>query len=219
MKLSKSTVQVLSNFASINANLYVKQGKVLATKAIANNILATWTSPEDFQVDFGIFNLSEFLAVNSLFTNPDLDFKGKWVELKEGTSVIKYFYADPSILSYPEKQIKMPAALVTIMLSKQNFAALDKAAKTLNVGDLTLTSDGDTLKAIIHDKENDTSNKFMVTLATGCTTEFSVNFKIENLKLIPDDYTISLTDRISMFVGKEVGVTYYVSMETGSYFK
>ena len=62
MKLSEHTTSVLKNFASINQNLAIKQGKKLSTMSAMKNIIASATVEEQFPKDVAIYDLNEFLA-------------------------------------------------------------------------------------------------------------------------------------------------------------
>ena len=98
MKLSEHTTSVLKNFASINQNLVIKEGKTISTMSAMKNIVAKAEVDEDFPREIAIYDLNEFLAALSLFTNPVLDFSENFVmiteEGKTGNS-LKYFYSDP----------------------------------------------------------------------------------------------------------------------------
>lgn len=99
MKLSKETVNLFKNFASINTNLLIKPGNEVSTISGQKNVVSDTTVTENFPKDFGIYDLNEFLGALSLFEDPDLDFQDKYVVIKEGGSSIKFFAADPSVLT------------------------------------------------------------------------------------------------------------------------
>ena len=111
MKLSEHTTSVLKNFASINQNLVIKEGKTISTMSAMKNIVARAEVDEDFPREIAIYDLNEFLAALSLFTNPVLDFSENYVmiteEGKTGNS-LKYFYSDPSVVTTPSSEITMP---------------------------------------------------------------------------------------------------------------
>ena len=63
MKLSKETLSVLKNFATINGNILIKTGNRLSTISAQKNVMASTTVSENFDSDFGIYDLNEFLCV------------------------------------------------------------------------------------------------------------------------------------------------------------
>ena len=83
MKLSEHTVEVLKNFATINQNLVIKEGSTLTTMSAMKNIVAKADVEESFDKEVAIYDLNEFLASISLFTNPILEFEDGFVTLPQ----------------------------------------------------------------------------------------------------------------------------------------
>ena len=61
MQISKQTFEILKNFSEINSSILIKPGQKLETISEMKNILAKADVPEDFQTEFGIYDLTEFL--------------------------------------------------------------------------------------------------------------------------------------------------------------
>ena len=70
MNLSNDTLEVLDNFADINSGITVKVGQELKTISPMKNIFGTAKVSENFDTEFSIYDLSEFLATLSLFETP-----------------------------------------------------------------------------------------------------------------------------------------------------
>ena len=79
MNLSEDTLHFLKNFASINPNIVVESGHTIKTIAESKTVLAAAQVEEEFPVDFGIYDLNEFLSVLSLVDNPNLKFENKTI--------------------------------------------------------------------------------------------------------------------------------------------
>ena len=88
MKLSTNTIQVLKNFASINQNLVIKEGNTITTMSAMKNIVAKADVEETFPQEVAIYDLNEFLASLSLFTNPILDFAENHVMIEKKIIVL-----------------------------------------------------------------------------------------------------------------------------------
>lgn len=220
MKLSKKTLDILKNFSSINGNIYIKPGKSLSTVAIAKNIFAAADVEEEFEKEVGIFNLPEFLGVLGLFNDPDIKFSDKFLTLSEGKSKIRYVYADPSILIYADKAVKVVDFDVEFKLTSSYLSQIQKAASALGVQDVVFVGNGKKVIVKVLDKGNDSSNSYDIDLETESKEEFSVSFKVEHFKFLLDDYTISLSaKKIAKWVGDATNVTYYVAAEQDSEFK
>lgn len=217
MKLSKETVAVIKNFAGINSNLLLKQGNKLATISSQKNVMADITVAETFP-DFGIYDLNEFLGAMSLFEDPELEFSDKFVTIKQGKSTIKYFAASPEVLTAPQKAITFPEAEINFKLTATQLDMIRKTAGVLRSEDLSIVGDGSTITAVVGDKKNATSNSFNESVGTTNKT-FKANLKVENLKMLPGDYDVSISSKkISRFKGAG-DLVYYVAVEADSTFE
>jgi len=219
MKLSKETLGLIKNYASINNNLLFKPGNTLSTIAVSNTIMSSCTVAETFPNEFGIYDVNEFLAVLSLFEDPDLEFSEKTVSIKQGNSSIKYFAAAPNSIVVPKKEIIFPEAEINFKLEASVLAMILKTAPILKSTDVALLGDGSTINVVVGDKKNATSNAYTYTLGT-TTSTFKVNLKIENLKMVPGDYDVSISSKkISRFKGATNDLVYFVALEADSTFE
>ena len=58
MKLSKNTIEVLKNFATINTNILVREGSTLSTISTGKNIFARADIEESFPQEFAVYDLN-----------------------------------------------------------------------------------------------------------------------------------------------------------------
>ena len=217
--LSKKTLDVLKNFSTINSSIVFRKGSTVRTISNAENILAKFTGEEVFPTDFAIYDLSQFLSGISLFNDPQLEFTSNdFVSIRGGRTSAKYYFSDPEITlkSAPEKNVNFPGADLQFNLSGEELIQLQKASAVYSLPDLTFQSEEglDTIKLILRDKENDTSNTYDLTVA-GCTTgTYSLDVKIENIRLLPGDYTVKVSKHlISEWTNTNVDLTYYIALE------
>ena len=220
MKLSDKTLSVLKNFSTINQSILFKQGSKLRTISVMKNILAEATITEELPKDFGIYDLNQFLNGLSLHQSPELDFVNEGhVVIKEGRMRSKYFFADPNvIITPPDKAIDLPSEDVSFELSTDQLDKLLKAAAIYQLPDLAVVGANGVVKILVRDKKNDTSNDFSVTV--GETDKvFSFNFKVENIKILPGTYDVSVSSKLlSRFTSKNQDLTYYIALEPDSTF-
>ena len=220
MKLSDKTLTILKNFAGINNSILVKQGTQLRTISVAKNILAEAQIDEEFPRDFGIYDLNQFLNGLSLHQDPEMDFSPEsYLNIREGKRRVKYFYADPAvIISPPEKEITLPSEDVHFQLDSIALEKLLKAAAVYQLPDLAAVGDAGVVKLVVRDKKNDTSNEFAVVVGD-TDKEFSFNFKVENIKILPGTYDVIVSQKLlSRFVSKNHDLTYYIALEPDSTF-
>ena len=220
MKLSDKTLSVLKNFSTINQSILFKQGNKLRTISVMKNILAEATISEELPKDFGIYDLSQFLNGLSLHQSPELDFANDGhVVIKEGRMRSKYFFADPNvIITPPEKAIDLPSEDVSFELRTEQLDKLLKAAAVYQLPDLAVVGGEGVVKIVVRDKKNDTSNDFAVVVGD-TDKEFSFNFKVENIKILPGTYDVIVSQKLlSRFVSKNHDLTYYIALEPDSTF-
>lgn len=219
MNLSKETLTLIRNFAAINGSLMLKEGNVLATISEGKNVMAQATIPESFPCDFGIYDLSEFLGVVSIFSNATLDFKDKFVSISDGgKSKIKYFAAGEGIVKAAPSTIKFPTPDVSFTLTADQFEMIRKTSSVLKAGDVSIVGDGSILQAIVSDKKNATSNAYTVDLGSTDST-FKANIKVENLKMLPGEYAVEISSKkISRFKNTASDLVYYIAVESDSEF-
>jgi hypothetical protein len=220
MKLSDNTLTILKNFAGINNSILVKQGNKLRTISVAKNILAEANITEEFPRDFAIYDLNQFLNGLSLHQDPDLDFKeGSYLSIKEGKRRVKYFFADPNvIISPPEKEITLPSEDVCFQLDSTSLEKLVKAAAVYQLPDLSAIGESGVIKLVVRDKKNDTSNEYAIIVGE-TDSEFTFNFKVENIKIIPGAYDVVVSSKLlSQFTNTKYNLTYYIALEPDSSF-
>lgn len=217
--LSKKTLDVLKNFSTINSSIVFRKGSTVRTISNAENILAKFTGEEVFPADFAIYDLSQFLSGISLFNDPQLEFTSNdFVSIRGGRTSAKYYFSDPEITlkSAPEKNVNFPGADLQFSLSGDDLIALQKASAVYSLPDLTFQSEEglDTIKLILRDKENDTSNTYDLTVAGCATGTYSLDVKIENIRLLPGDYSVKVSQHlISEWTNTNVDLTYYIALE------
>jgi len=220
MKLSEKTLTVLKNFAGINNSILVKQGTQLRTISVAKNILAEANIEEEFPRQFGVYDLNQFLNGLSLHQDPDLDFtEESYLNIREGKRRVKYFFADPQvIISPPDKQITLPSEDVHFQLESSALDKLLKAAAVYQLPDLCVVGEAGAVRLVVRDKKNDTSNSYSVGVGE-TDKEFTFNFKVENIKIIPGSYDIIVSSKLlSEFTNSNYNLKYYIALEPDSTF-
>ena len=151
----------------------------------------------------------------NLFDTPKLDTsQSNYVTVSDrrGKSKTRFFYADPDIITQPpEKEINIPSSDVTFQLNRLQLDQLKKAALVYQLPDLCLYGTGGTMNLCVTDKKNDTSNSYSVEVGE-TDNEFCYCFKVENLKLLLDDYHVTISKHnVALFQGN--GIKYFIALE------
>ena len=220
MKLSDKTINLLKNFSDINQSILFKKGNKLRTISVMKNIMAEAEIQEDFPKDFAIYDLTQFLRGVFLHNQPELDFANDGhVVIREGKTRSKYFFADPSVIVVPpEKSLTLPTMDVEFELAAEQLEKIRKAVLAFQLPDLSVVGEAGVVKLVVHDKKNDTSNDFQV-LVGETDGEFCFHFKVENIKVIPGDYKVSISSKLlSKFINTDYDLTYYIALDPDSNF-
>lgn len=226
MKLSKDTIDVLKNFGAINQGILFRKGKKLKTVNSHKNILTSAEIVEDIPVEFGIYDLNNFLSVLTLDDSPSLEFPENSEELKiscrNGKGKIRYGFCKPNlIVTAPEKDITMPSPEIIFNLSSEDFSWILKSASILSSPHITVESDGSKMFVSTKDLSNDASNANTLEVGDGNGDVYKIIFKTEHIeKIMPGNYTISIASKgIAHFKNAQKKIEYWITTENGSTFE
>lgn len=218
MRISKDTLAIIKNFAQLNTNLVFKPGNNITTITATKTVMADAAVAEMFPQEFGIYDLNQFLGVMSLFDTPELTFTDSYVLIEENHNSVKYYAASPSVLTSVPPLKKLPAPDVEFQLTQQMINQIHKVAAILSTDDVIVVGDGDTVKLMIGDKKNPTSNTF-ASVVGSTDKRFQINLKAQNLKLLSGDYAVKIAGkRVACFSATSQPLNYYIALELDSTF-
>lgn len=221
MKFSARTIQILKNFTQINPSIVFTPGNVLKTMSPMSTVMAKATIAETIPQQFGIYDLSRFLGVLSLFDEPDLEFKDNFIVIKSGKQTLNYLYADPSFIKAPpDKDIELPVDSVEKTLTAAAFQSLMKAVGVLQLPDIAFTGrDGNLFMEVLDlNPKNKTGNTGSDTFAINIgetTKRFRMVVKPENMKLLSGDYTLKISSKTLLYLSGS-DVQYWIACEKNS---
>jgi len=219
MFLSSDTVQILKNLSTINQSILIKPGKELNTMSVMKNILVKADIPEEFEKTVAIYDLNQFLNCLSLVPGAEVELNDNSIVIANGATSIDYRYSDPSVITAPpEKELKLPSEDVCVVLTEDQLESVKKAAAVLQISDVSLVGDGESIYLTVRDKKNSGSNTYKVEVGETADV-FTFNMKVENLKLIGGDYDVTISKaNLAYFVNHGRPVSYFIAMEPDSSF-
>lgn len=219
MKLSKTTVNLLRNFASINTNLLIRPGNQLMTVSANKTSFASAEIEETFDTTFGVYDLSELLGVLSIFDNPELEFTDRALTISDGKNKIRYMPADADVLISPKKEPKFSATPeAEFTLTSLQLTQLIKASSVLKVPFVTFKGDGCKIVVLVHDKSNPNTNHFSIDVEAETENTFDMHIKVDSLKMMPEEYKVLISSaKVCKFIGDKK--TYLVTGELDSSFQ
>ena len=216
MQISKETIDILKNFAGVNSNILIRKGKTLATISTAKNIFAKADVAEDFPEEVAVYDLNSLLALLTLMENQDVEFGDKSLTISKDNGKFEYFYSSPSVIvAAPDKSIEVDNHY-QFKLTAEDVHMIMKAAGITGAPTITISSDGTTVTLTIGDKKNDTANTYKKVVGTSEHT-FDCHMAVENFKVIPDSYTVTISKKKAFHFKHETKVLeYFIAMEPDS---
>jgi hypothetical protein len=218
MKFSPDTITILKNFANINQSILVKPGKKLKTISVMRNIYAEAEIYEEFDRQFAIYDLNQFLNGLSLHQDPDIDFSNEsYLMIREGKRRVKYFFADPEVIvSPPDKDIDLPSQDICFQLEHSQLDKLIKASAVYQLPDLSAIGQNGVVSLVVRNKKDDTSNEYSIIVGE-TDKEFTFNFKVENIKIIPGTYDVVVSKQLlCKFTNSKYKINYFIALEPDS---
>jgi len=219
IKFSKDTLTVLSNYTSINSSILFREGNRLKTMSVGQSCIAEYTCEETFPVQFGIYDLNQFLLTLELFDEPVLEINDSQSGIIKGAGrSCKYVFTGPNVkvISAPENDVVFPDTDIEFTIKMEDMAALKKASNVYKYKDLRFTSTVSGVSISILDRENSTGNVFTIDLPGQSVGEYELFMKIDNLAIVPGDYTVSISASRKISRWKQnnnLELTYYIAFE------
>jgi hypothetical protein len=216
MKISTGTLDKLKNFATINTNILVRQGNTLSTISTGKNIFARAEISESFPKEFAIYDLNSLLSLLTLMEDTDVDFQDESLKVSKGTSVFEYYYADPNIIvSAPDKTIDVDN-FFQFDFTKDDVDMILKAAAITAAPMLSVVGKDKEVVVTVSDPSTPKSNSFRQVIGT-TDKEFDARLAIENFKVIPLSYSVTLSQKKFMFLESSKGdLKYWLALERSS---
>jgi hypothetical protein len=220
MKISKETIEILKNFAEINSNLLINKGKAINTISSALNIQAKANVAEKFPVDITIYDLNQFLGTLGIVDEGDVEFGEKSMTIKGDKNGIEYYYAAPSIIPQKVKDGKDKVITVNSRfdfdLSSKDLATIQKAAAIFSAPKLSIIGKDKKVTLVIGDPSTPSSNNYQRILGE-TEEEFSYYLSMENLRVVPDSYKVSLgSKKFIHFKATKYDLQYWLAVDPSS---
>jgi len=124
-------------------------------------------------------------------------------------------YTDPTmVISPPNKEVSLPSVDIVFNLTSDDLNKVQRALSVLKVPEMSIVGEDGTIYVKAMNNKSSSSDSFSI--AVGVTEKaFNMIFKAENLKLMNNDYEVSLSSKgISQF--KSNSIVYWVATEAQS---
>lgn len=218
MNLSNETLSILKSFSSINPSIQFREGDTLKTVSPTKTILAKAKLNHTIDSTFAIYDLSRFLGVISLFDNPNYTVNSSSLDIESNGRSVSYTFCDPETIKLPpEKELTLDDPDVTFNMEREHFTEIMKALGVLSLPDFVISGDGSKVYLRATDTKNPSTDRFDIEVGTTDKT-FEVVFRTENMKIMPNDYTVSISSKgIAHFESETI--EYWIAIESSSTFE
>jgi len=215
MKLSKETLEVLKNFASINNGLEFKEGNVLSTMSASKTVLVRAELKDSFPETFCVYDLNQFLSVYSINKDPEIDFDEFNVIFKTQRSKTRYRKtAKHMIVTAPDKSLNIGEPDVAFTLSQEDYRDIIDSAKVLQSPHIAVESTGDKIVLTCYNAKDDSAHTNSIEVAEGNGNSFKVVFLTENIKMITGSYDVEISFKgFTSFKNKVSNIQYWIASE------
>lgn len=220
MKLSENTVETLKNFASINQGIVIQPGNKLRTISSSKAILAEADIDETFKFEFGIYDLNKLLGILTMTRGeqPEVKLEKEYISftgLKGRSAARIRFTASNLILKPPAKSITASYE-IKFDLTQEVLDWVFNVASVLKCPNIVVKGDGKEISLWAMDVKGEIVDD--ANISVGATDkEFQAALKIENLKIIPGEYSVEISSKgVSKFTSKSGKLTYWIALENSS---
>lgn len=199
MKISKRTIEILKNYASINPSIFIDERNVIKTRSLAGNIIAVADVEEELW-DFGIFNLTELLNMISLFDIEETDFidEGNIMVIKNGRRRFKYKYTQSDRLPVygkikPSEHYKAFSEWdASFNFSEDDLISCKKSASIMKLDLISISmNEGNGIFKVM--KDDGDVNKFDIEIEG--SGKCDIKFSVKNMIFLPGNYRVDICDK------------------------
>lgn len=216
MKFTQKTVQILKNFSSINPSIVIKPGDVVSTTSELYTIVAKAKVDQTFEQMIPIYDLNRFLGALSLFNEPEIQCHEKFMTIRSADKELNYLFADPKAIKQPPTGFSLPPVTVQLKLTASTLSDIMKALSIMSLPEIAFVGDGETVSIQALNTKDPTTDIFKIGNLGPTENKFTAIFRVENMKIIPSDYELSICPKVSYFKGDNI--EYWIAVEKDSKF-
>ena len=216
MQFSPATIQILKNYAQINSNILFREGNTLATISSGKNLFSTAVIAETIPKEFAVYDLNSLLALLSLTENPDIEFDENSLHISKNGAKFQYFFSDASIIIAPPQKVITVDEHFKFDLSKEDISTIIKASSVMSAPSLSFISEGGEVFLKVGDPKVPGTNNYSKKIGD-FDEAFNVEVGIENIKVIPENYSVALSKKKFIYMHNvERNLKYWIAAKPTS---
>lgn len=135
--ISKETIDLIKNFATINNSIAFKQGHRIRTMNVAETVFGDIHVPEEFPCDFSIAEVNKLIGVFNLpaLRNEEikLTFDDDHLLIQGGRVTVRYRYTDRSFATPPDLEFELDNIDFQVELSEEDVNSFIRSSQSLGL--------------------------------------------------------------------------------------
>lgn len=204
---SSETLEIMKNFAVINPSIYIRQGDVLDTLSISNEIMGKAQIAESFPCDIPIYEFTKFLNQLKLYSEPviDVDASDECLTIRDNdpekqAASTRWTFSDAGIIHYPKRKMPVPDTDLSFTITQEQLENILKACGILNFTTILCErEDENNLSLKVIDMEARKGNHYKIIVPAeidaGMKT-IEMIFKVETLIMQKRDYSVAISKKL-----------------------
>lgn len=218
MNISKTTLDILSNFAGINQSIKFSGNtiKTMAGDVAQHSVQAVAVAeiPENFESQVAIYDLGSFLSLLKIYgdQNVTAEFGKNSVVLSSNDRSTTFKYCNPDIISdVPDIKIKPEDVLISFELDQKVMNEIKKVSSALHFDGFYLKSSKGKLEIRLYDiKSISSTPEHVIKLQVEVDKDFDIYFEMKNLYILSGNYEVSVTENMLAFSSKDMDLKYFI---------
>lgn len=214
MFLSNETVEILKNFSMINPTLLIQPGNVIKTIHSKKTIFGYAKVKETFPQECAINDLTKLIMVLSAYDKPEITFSEKNLTISNDMWSTKIIYGGTASVTHPPSKIPpLPSIDASYTINNQALSGVLRLTAGLGLPNIILYGR--------NGKSYFAGTNVMEDICDGteyevgpATNDYKAIFELENMKLLPRDYTVDVTNGMAHFKSTTGDIEYYVACST-----
>lgn len=204
-RLSKQTIDALSNLASINNSILIKAGNVLTSMSAGRDVVVRIEVPDSFPVNIPIYDgLTDLLRLLKLFEDPSFKYNSDNMVIRSGRNSQLFRFAKETMFGTDNRaNIRVPKGDpkdteldydFTFTLTNDDMTKIRRASSITGSPDFVVRSVEGGVEVACTDMDNPkSSNEYAVGIDSDAELgESTVSFQMANMKMAPGDYEVSI---------------------------
>lgn len=180
-------------------------------------VMASAVVEDEFEGRAAIHDLSKLLGSVSALSSPTMEFGEKQFIFRSGKNKLTFWYSSENVVvAPPAADFEVFEDAVCILdLPWTSIERIIRTAGTLQLPDVVFRNEGKNVLVSATDTADATSNNLDVEVRDDFDgADFKMVIKVDNMKLLPADYVISLSDKgVAHF--KSEKVQYWIATTAG----